>query len=86
MCNTPIYVKASILKNAMIVVSKSKTAVAFVNAKQAAPERVYLLKMGYAQLATLFKIDSATAHSILTKQLISKRSKFINVRFYWLQD
>ena len=70
----------------MSTASESKIAAAFVNAKLVIPERIYLLEMEYPQLATLFEIDNTMAYRILIKQLILKRSKAIDMRFYWLRD
>jgi len=84
--NAPIHVKASILKNIMSAASESEIAAAFVNAKLAIPECICLLEMGHPQPATLFEIDNTTAYGILTKQLMPKQSKAIDMRFYWLRD
>ena len=70
----------------MLAASKSEIAAAFVNAKLGIPKYICLLKMGYPQPATPLEIDNTTTYGILTKQLIPKRSKAINMRFYWLRN
>ena len=70
----------------MSTASKSEIATTFINAKLAILERICLLEMGYPQPVTPFEIDKTTAYGILTKQLIPKQSKAIDMRFYWLRD
>ena len=42
--------------------------------------------MGHPQPATKVKTDNMTARSILTGTIKQKRSKAIDMRFYWLKD
>ena len=70
----------------MSAASESKITAAFINAKLAIPIRICLLEMGYPQPATPFEITNTTAYGILTKQLMPKQSKAIDMRFYWLCD
>jgi ribosomal protein L11 methyltransferase len=42
--------------------------------------------MGFPQPATPIKTDNAAAQGILNNTMKQKRSKAINVRFYWLRD
>ena len=84
--NAPTHVEASILKSVMSAASESEIAAAYVNAKLAVPIRICLLEMGHHQPATPLEIDNTTAYGILTKQLMPKRSKSIEMRFYWLRD
>ena len=44
------------------------------------------MEMGHPQLKTPLELDNTTAFGILTKQLIPKRSKAIDMRFFWLRD
>ena len=84
--NTPIHIKASILRDIMFAASKSEIAVTFINTKLAILEHICLLEMGYPQPATLFEIDNTIAYGILTKQLKPKQTKAIDMQFYWLRD
>ena len=70
----------------MSAASESEIAGAFVNAKLAMPERVCLLEMGHPHPATPLDIDNTTTYGMLTKQLMPKRSKAIDMRFLWLSD
>ena len=70
----------------MSAASESEISAAYANVKLAVPIRTCLLEMGHHQPATPLEIDNATAYGVLTKQLIPKRSKAIDMRFYWLRD
>lgn len=45
-----------------------------------------LLELNHPQPTTPLELDNTTAHGILTKTLIPKRSKAIDMRFFWLRD
>jgi len=65
--NTPIHVKASILRHITSATSESKITAAFTNANLAIPENICLLETGHPQLVTPFEIDNSVAHGISTK-------------------
>jgi len=44
------------------------------------------MELGHPQPRTPLEMDNTTAHSVLTRSLIPKRSKAIDMRFYWLRD
>ena len=54
------------------------------NARKGAEFRVMLIEIVHSQLIAPLKLDNETAFSALTKQLLSKQSKAINIRFFWL--
>ena len=70
----------------MGLISKSEIATACVNAKIGANHRITLIELGHIQTVTLLELDNETAHRILTKHLIPKRSKATQMRFYWSHD
>ena len=84
--NDPIHVEASILRNIMSAASESEIAAAYVNAKDAVKSRITLWEMGHPQPEMPLEIDNIIAFSILTKQLLPRRSKAIDMQFYWLRD
>lgn len=86
MINSPIHIKASILKNIISEASKSKIAGAHINAKVGISNRIALLEMEHPQEVTPLEMDNTTAHGILTKQLMTRHSKMIDMRFFWLRD
>ena len=84
--NASMRVKASTLRNVTGAASESEIARAHVNARKGVELRIMLMEMGYPQPAALLELDNATAFGISTKQLILKRSKAINMRFFSLRD
>ena len=84
--NAPIYVEASILKNVMGAASESEVAAAYVNAREAIKYRITLIELDHLQHQTPLEMDNITAHGILTNTLVPKRSKAIDMRFFWLRD
>ena len=50
------------------------------------PLRMALLEMGHPQKTTPLKTDNNMAHDVLTLKIIPKKSKAIDMRFFWLRD
>ena len=48
--------------------------------------RQCLTELGHKQPATPIKTDNSTAHGIVTNTIKQKRSKAMDMRFYWLRD
>ena len=80
--NSLIHAEASILRNIMGAASEAEIAGGYVNPTMAVKLRITLIKIGYIQHQTPLELDNATAFGIITKQLIPKRSKAINMRFF----
>jgi hypothetical protein len=58
----------------------------FHNGKEACPLRIALEEMGHPQPATPMATDNNTASGIATDTVKQKRSKAIDMRFYWIRD
>ena len=84
--NAPFYVEASILKSVVGAASEAEVAAAYVNARHGITHRITLLELDHPQHQTPLEIDNTTAYGILTNTLIPKRSKAIDMRFFWLRD
>jgi len=84
--NAPIHVEATILRHVMGAASESEIAAGYVNARDAVETRITLMEMGHPQPSTPLEMDNTTAYGILTKQLLPRRSKAMDMRFYWLRD
>ena len=50
------------------------------------PERICLFEMGHPQPETPLEIDNTTSCGMLTQQLMHKRSKAIDMLFFWLRN
>ena len=57
-----------------------------MNAQESLPIRVCLEEMGHPQPPTPIQVDNTTAVGFANKTIKQKRSKAIDMRFYWIQD
>ena len=84
--NGPVMIIAKVIKNVMASAAEAELAALFMNAQEAVALRNCLVAMGFPQPATPLKTDNSTANGILNNTMKQKRSKAIDVRFYWLRD
>jgi hypothetical protein len=77
---------ASVIKNVVASAAESEVGACFQNAQTAAPLRVTLLELGHTQQSTPLRTDNYTAYGILNKTIKQKRSKSMDMKYYWLQD
>eukprot|EP00536_Pseudo-nitzschia_multiseries_P015592 jgi/Psemu1/43163/gm1.43163_g len=84
--NGEFLVLAKIIKNVMASAAEAEVASLFLNAREALPVLQCLIELGHPQPATLMKTDDNTAEGILNGTIKQKRSKAIDMRFYWLND
>ena len=70
----------------MGVVSEAEIAGGCVNSRDAIETRTMLWEIGHLQLATPLELDNTTAHGVIMKQLLPRRSKAIDIRHYQLRD
>ena len=80
--NAPILVDSKVINAVMS--SVQETGSGFINAKDAVPMRTTLHKMGHPQGPTPIQFDNKCATGILTNTIIQRRSKAMDMRFYWL--
>jgi hypothetical protein len=70
----------------MSSVQESETGSGFLNAKDAVPMRATLEEMGRKQGPTPIQFDNKCAVGILTDTVVRRRSKAMDMLFYWLRD
>jgi hypothetical protein len=58
----------------------------FINGQTACPLRTTLEELGHPQPATIIVTDNACAKGIADDTVKQKRSKAIDMRFYWIRD
>eukprot|EP00957_Ditylum_brightwellii_P074515 5661547-Ditylum_brightwellii.AAC.1 len=58
----------------------------FKNAKEAVPLRATLTELGHQQSATPTQVDNSTAHRIVNSNIRERKSKAIDMQFYWAKD
>jgi hypothetical protein len=76
----------SVIKNMVASAAESEVFACFQNAQSAAPLHVTLFELGHKQPTTPLRIDNSTAYGILNETIKQKRSQFIDMKYYWLQD
>ena len=58
----------------------------FHNGQTAVPLRIKLHELGFTQQPTPIKIDNSEAEGIVTATGRQKRSKALDMQFYWIKD
>ena len=86
MHNALILVNSKIIDAVMSSVQESETGSGFLNAKDAVPMQTPLEEMGRKQGPTPIQFDNKCAVGILTDTMCQRRSKAMDMRFYWLRD
>jgi hypothetical protein len=86
--NGPIFCTNKIISCVVLValVAETELGAAFQNAQKAAEFRNTLLELGYPQLPTPIMIDNTVAVGLAADTINAKRSKSMDVRFFWLRD
>jgi hypothetical protein len=84
--NGPLLCQSTVLKHVVSSVSEAEYGALFVNAKTGTVTRETLKEMGQPQDATELKTDNTTADGIGNKTVLQKRSKAMDMRYYWIQD
>ena len=84
--NGPIHVLSSIMKVVLSSATEAELGALFFNGKEAATIRTMLEDMGHPQLATPMQTDNSCASGISNNTVKQRRSKAIDMRFYWIQD
>ena len=84
--NGPVLVNSSIIQPVVSSAAEAELAAIFFNAKDACMIRNMLEDMGHPQPATLIEADNACAVGLANDTVKQKRSKAIDMRFYWVRD
>jgi len=84
--NGPILVNSSIIPAVVSSAAEAELGALFYNAKDGAMLRATLEDMGYPQPATPIQADNECAVGLSNGTVKQKRSKAIDMRFYWVRD
>jgi hypothetical protein len=84
--NGPVHVNTTILKSVMASAAEAELGAVFYNAKDAAMLRTILEELGHPQAATPIPIDNMCTSGIANDTVKQRRSKAIDMRFYWVKD
>jgi hypothetical protein len=84
--NGPLLCHTTVLKHVVSSVAEAEFGALFVNAKEGTITRTILSEMGHNQDATDITTDNTTAYGIINNTVQQKRSKAMDMRFYWVKD
>jgi hypothetical protein len=85
--NGPIHIESRIMKNVMAAASEAEIGALFHNGQEGSYMRQLLLELGHAQQQpTRITMDNSTADRFANQRTKLKRSKAMDMRFFWIQD
>ena len=84
--NGILLVVCKIMRNIMASAAEAEYGTIFINSQTAVPIRTTLSEMGWPKGPTAIQVDNSTAVGIATKEFRQKKSKAMDIRFYWIND
>jgi hypothetical protein len=82
----PIHICCCVMKEALSSVSEAELGALFHNSKEACPLQIALTELGHPQNATSLSTGNYTASGISNSTVIQRRSKAIDIHYYWVCD
>ena len=82
--NSPIHSISHIMSNVMGSAAEAEVGAAYINNQEAVPMRTLILKLGHPQPATTIQVNNSTADGFSNNTIKKKRSKAIDMCFYWI--
>jgi hypothetical protein len=86
MSNGAIHVVTHLMKEVVSSAAEAETGGLFYNGKEACPIRTTLQELGFPQGPTPIQTDNSTACGIANDTVKQRRSKAMDMRFYWIRD
>ena len=84
--NGPIHVLCLMIGPVVASAAEAQVAATFMNAQDACSIHQTLIELGHPQPPTVIRTDNKCAEGILNNTIKQRRSKAIDMRFYWLRD
>ena len=84
--NGALLVTSTIMSNVMSSVAEAECGSLFNTCKDGVPIRITLNEMGHIQPPTPTQVDNSTTDGFANNRLKQRRSKSMDMRFYWVQD
>ena len=84
--NGPIHSVLQIMPNVMGSAAKADIGASYINGQEDIPIRTLIRELGQPQPATPIQVNSSTANGFSNGTVKLKRSKAIDMRFYWIRD
>jgi hypothetical protein len=84
--NGAIHILSSIMRQVLSSATEAEVGALFYNAQECCPIRNTLEALGHPQPATPIQTDNQVAKGIANDTVKQRRSKAIDMRFYWIRD
>jgi hypothetical protein len=84
--NGAIHVVTHLMKEVVSSAAEAETGGLFYNGKEACPIRTTLSELGFPQGPTPIQTDNSTACGIANDTVKQRRSKAMDMRYYWIRD
>jgi hypothetical protein len=84
--NGAVFIACNIMREVLSSAAETELGSLYNNAKEACPIRIALEELGHPQPPTILVTDNSTAAGIANDSVKQKRSKAMDMRFYWLRD
>jgi hypothetical protein len=84
--NGAILIISKVLKHVMSSAAEAEIGAVFIIAKEGAVIRTTLEELGHPQPPTPMETDNTTATGYSNGTIKQKRTKSMDMRFYWIQD
>jgi hypothetical protein len=84
--NGAILIVSKVLKHVMSSAAEAEIGAVFINAKEGAVLRTTLEELGHKQPPTPMETDNTTATGYSNCTIKQKRTKAMDIRFYWIKD
>ena len=84
--NGALLTTSVIMRNVMSSAAEAECGALFNNTREAVPLRISLTEMGYPQPPTPVDVDSSTTVGFANKRMKQRKSRSMDMRFYWIQD
>ena len=84
--NGPFFCTSKIIPCVVTSAAEAELGAAFYNAQKGAQFRNTLIELGYPQQPTTILVDNTVAEGLANDTVNAKRSKSMDVRFFWLRD
>jgi hypothetical protein len=84
--NGPVNILCKIIDAVMSSAQEAETGAGFLNGRDLVPMRTTLEELGHSQGPTPIQFDNKVATGIMNDDIQQKRSKSMDMRFYWLRD
>jgi len=84
--NGAILNTSQIIKSVMSSAAEAELGALYINAREAIPCRTFLEELGHTQPPTPIQTDNSTALGVVTNNILPRRLKAMDMRYWWLRD